>query len=174
MPAALFRAVKRELTDAVKARAIEEEVIEQRAALLAPLASAGMTALALSHEISRESRFLERIGRRLRRLASKYSVSELSDMAEEFKAGRNRFDSLQELFAPLLSDADKAATDRLRVDVVVRQVISGMSALMPKVEFDLAGVPRDLRFPLGSHAEWNALLQNVLSECLELDAGCKR
>jgi len=38
-----------------------------------------------------------------------------------------------------------------------------MSVLMPgvKIHFDL--VPADLRFPLGSLAEWSALLQNVLA-----------
>ena len=163
MPAAVFRAVRRELTDAVKARATEEEAAEQRAALLAPLASAGMTALALNHEISRESRFLDRTGKRLRQLATKYGIAELAEVADEFDDGRDRLDSLRELFAPLLSDEDKVATDRLRVRAVVTQAVKGMSVLMPGVKFDVAAIPADLRFPLGSLAEWNALLQNVLS-----------
>lgn len=163
MPAAVFRAVKRELADAVEARLSEEEALDQRAALLAPLASAGMIALALNHEISRESRFLDQIGTRLRKLATKYSVGELAEIADEFREGRRRLDSLRELFAPLLSDVDKAATDRLRVKAVVGQAISGMTVLMPGVKFYSADIPADLRFPLGSLAEWNALLQNVLS-----------
>ena len=46
---------------------------------------------------------------------------------------------------------------------VVDQSIGAMRALMPGVKFDAAGIPADLRFPLGSLAEWNALLQNILS-----------
>ena len=34
---------------------------------------------------------------------------------------------------------------------------------MPGVRFDQADIPVDLRFPLGSLAQWNALLQNVLA-----------
>lgn len=34
---------------------------------------------------------------------------------------------------------------------------------MPGVEFDLSGTLDDLRFPIGSFAEWNAVLQNVLT-----------
>jgi signal transduction histidine kinase len=49
------------------------------------------------------------------------------------------------------------------VRAVVEQTVSSMRILMPNVSFDLSGVPSDLRFPLGSLAEWNALLQNVLS-----------
>jgi signal transduction histidine kinase len=67
------------------------------------------------------------------------------------------------LFAPLLSDTDKSATVLLRVQAVVEQSVGAMRALMPGVKFDLSGIPADLRFPLGSLAEWNALLQNVLS-----------
>ena len=34
---------------------------------------------------------------------------------------------------------------------------------MPGVEFDLSRTLDDLRFPIGSFAEWNAVLQNVLT-----------
>jgi signal transduction histidine kinase len=34
---------------------------------------------------------------------------------------------------------------------------------MPNVDFQLEAIPAGLRFPIGSFAEWNALLQNVLT-----------
>jgi signal transduction histidine kinase len=163
IPSRVFSALRRELSDAVRTRATEEEVADQRAALLAPLASAGMMALALNHEISRESTFLGRIGSRLHQLAAKYEIAELAEIANEFEDGKRRLDSLRELFAPLISDEDRSATDRLRARAVVAQAIKGMSVLMPGVKFDFAGIPADLRLPLGSLAEWTALLQNVLS-----------
>jgi signal transduction histidine kinase len=99
----------------------------------------------------------------LRRIAAKHAIDELKQIATEFDEARRRLDSLRELFAPLLSDEDKAATDRLKVGAVVDQTIRGMRALMPGVNFDKSGVPENLRFPLGSLADWNAVLQNVLS-----------
>jgi hypothetical protein len=57
MPAAVFQEIRREVVEARKATTIEEEARDQRAALLAPLAAAGMAALALNHELSRETRF---------------------------------------------------------------------------------------------------------------------
>lgn len=163
IPAPVFREVRKEIADARKASVVEEEAIDRRAALLAPLAAAGMAALALNHEISRERNFLNRIGSHLRRIAKKYSIQELGTIADEFDEVKNRLDSLRELFAPLLSDTDKSATDRLKVRAVVEQVVGSMGILMPGVKFDLSGIPADLRFPVGSLAEWNALLQNVLS-----------
>lgn len=163
MPASVFREVKRELAEARKASVVEEGAIDKKAVLLAPLASAGMVALALNHEISRESSFLNRAGGQLRRIAKKHAIPELGKIAEEFDQAKHRLDSLQELFAPLISDTDKTASDRLRVRAVVEQTVGAMRVLMPRVGLDWSGIPSDLRFPVGSLAEWNALLQNVLA-----------
>ena len=163
IPAKAFREVKRELTEALKASKSEEVALDRRAALLAPLASAGMAALALNHELSRETRFLEKAIADLRRIARKSAIPELSAIAKEFEDTRDRLSSIQELFTPLLADIDTAATDRLRVHAIAEQTVTAMRPLMPQVEFQLQAVPAGLRFPVGSLAEWSALLQNVLS-----------
>ena len=163
MPAAVYQEARREVADARKASAAEEEALDRRAVLLAPLATAGMTALALSHELARESRFLGNAGEKLSRLARTLSVSELGEIAKEFDDLRRRLDALQELFAPLLSETDTAATDRLRVRLLVDQVVRSMRPLLPRVEFDLSGISSSLRFPVGSFAEWSAILQNVMA-----------
>lgn len=163
IPKSAFLQIRREVTDARKASKAEEKVGETQASLLAPLAAAGMVGLALNHELSREIRFLQRIAEAIRRIAAKHSIPDLRKMATEFDEAQNRLESLRELFAPLVSDEDKAATDRLRVRAVVGQAIRGMQALMPGVTFDKSGIPNDLRFPIASLAEWNAVLQNVLA-----------
>jgi signal transduction histidine kinase len=163
IPKSAFSEVRRAIAEARKASKAEERVRDSRAALLAPLASAGMVALALNHELSREIRFLQRIGTDIRRIAAKHSIPELQNMANEFDEARRRLESIRELFAPLLTEEDKTATARLRVKPVVDQSVRGMKGLMPGVKFDPASIPVDLRFPLGSLAQWNALLQNVLA-----------
>ncbi len=163
IPAPIFRAIKREAVDARKASVLEEEALDQRAVLLAPLASAGMVALALSHELLRESRVLKQMAKSLRRIATKHRLPDVRDLAKSFDAARGRLSALQELFAPLLSEVDTEATDRLKVLAVVEQVADAMRVLMPNVEYDFSGIQRGLYFPVGSFAEWSALLQNVMS-----------
>lgn len=163
LPASVFRELRQEVNEARKASKAEAEASDRRAALFAPLASAGMAALALNHEITRENNALSRIAGELRTIAAQHGIRELTEIAEEFDQARHRLESLYQLFAPLLSDMDKSATDRLKVRALAEQTVVAMRALMPGVEFDLTGVPPSLRFPLGSLAEWNALLQNVLS-----------
>ena len=163
IPAKIFKEVREEIVDARTASTAEEEALDRRAVLLAPLATAGMAALALSHELARESRLLGRASENLHRLARKYSAPELEEVAKDFDKAFQRFDALQELFLPLLSEADAVATDRLRVRPIIREVVRSMRPLLPRVTFDLRGVSDSIWFPMGSFAEWNAVLQNVLS-----------
>ena len=160
IPDLVFKEVRRQIDTARKASAAQAEVVDSRAVLLAPLASAGMAAVALNHEIARS---LNRMGTSLRQIAKKHSISELDKITAEFAELRRYLDSLRELFAPFRSDIDKAATDRLQVSKVVKQSVSTMHPVMPAARFDPSGIPPDLLFPLGSLSEWNAILQNVLA-----------
>ena len=162
MPEAAYREIRREIVVAKTVAAAQEDIIDRRAELLAPLATAGMTALALNHELAREIRFLERTGHRLRAIAATSQEPGLVEIAEAIEEARRRFHSLHELFAPLLSNEDLQATNRLLVRPVVRQVVRAIAPLMPGIQFDTVGIPRQLRFPLGSFSEWNAILQNLL------------
>ncbi len=163
IPASVFREVRREVKEALEASQIEEQALDERAALLAPLASAGMAALALNHELAREERFFSKAVRELRKIAKREKLPELLGLAEEFESAAGRVASLQAMFTPLLSDTDKKASDRLKVKPVVEQAVRASKSIMPRVEFELEAIPPDLRFPIGSMAEWNALLQNVLA-----------
>ncbi|MDE0457852.1 MAG: sensor histidine kinase [Chromatiales bacterium] len=163
IPENVYREVRREVTVAREAAVTEEQALDRRAVLLAPLATAGITALALNHELSRETLFLEGAGATLRRIAKLHRIPELDAIADDLEDARRRFLSLRELFAPLLSDEDRLATDRLAARPLISQVVRAIRPLMPGVKFDISGTLDDLRFPIGSFAEWNAVLQNVLT-----------
>ena len=163
IPDLVFKEVRSHIVTARKTSVAQAEVVDSRAVLLAPLASAGMAALALNHEIARERNSLNRMSARLRQIATKHSISELENIAEDFANVQQRLDALRELFAPLLTDIDKNATGRLRVREVVEQAVSAMRPMMPGVRFDPSNIPGRLLFPLGSLAEWIAVLQNVLA-----------
>lgn len=163
IPHPVFLEVHRELRDARQASAAEEKLLESRAALLAPLATAGMAALALRHELAREIRLLDSSAHKLEALSTSHGIPELAAIAGEFTAAKDHLHSLSRLFAPLTSKEDSEAVHRLRVRAVADQVVEGMRSLTPGVRYDTKGISEDLRFPLGSLAEWNALLQNIFS-----------
>lgn len=159
-----FRKLRREVVAAQNAAITDEAELDRRAALLAPLATAGMSALALVHELAREIRLLDDLGGQLAALSGHGKNKHLKEMATAFEDARKRLESIVELFAPLISEEDTAATDRLRIRPIVEQTVEAMRVLMPGVSFDYGEVPaRASRFPVGAWAEWSALLQNVLS-----------
>ena len=163
IPQAAYHDIRREIVAAKNTAAAEEEVIDRRAEMLAPLATAGMTALALNHELAREIVLLERARDGVRAVATMSGTFELSEIIDDLDAAGDRIGALRQLFDPLLSGEDRQATDRLLVLGVVRQVVGAFESLMGRVDFDIAGIPEHLRFPVGSFAEWSALLQNVLT-----------
>ncbi len=163
IPTTVYREVREDVLGAKKAAAAAERTFEERIAALAPLATAGMTALALNHELARETRFMQAASDRLRQMAEARSLPELKDMADQFDELRGRLASIQALFAPLLSEADSAPTERLRALPVIQQIVGSMRPLLPGVEVDFTGVLGTLRFPVGSFAEWSAIIQNALA-----------
>ena len=162
IPAPVYRELRREAMDAQTAVKNIEREIDTRSALLAPLAAAGMTALAMTHELARETRSLERARRKLIRLAKQHDLPELKDTADELGATLERLRALQGLFSPMLSEDDRTGDNRLRVKGVVEQVVHAMRPLLPGLSIEI-DVPDDLRFPAAPLASWNAVLQNVLA-----------
>ena len=158
-----YREIRQDIVAARSMAAAQEDAVDRRAEMLAPLATAGMTALALNHELAREIVLLERARDGVRAAAKISNTPELTTIVPDLEAAAGRISALRQLFDPLLSGEDRQATDRLRVLGVVRQVVQPFESLMGRVQFDVAGIPEQLRFPVGSFTEWSALLQNVLT-----------
>ena len=158
-----YREIRQEIVAARSMAAVEEEAVERRAEMLAPLATAGMTALALNHELAREIVLLERARDGVQAVATVSRTSELAQIVDDLDTAAGRIGALRQIFDPLLSEEDRQATDRLRVRGVVRQVVRAFEPLMGRVDFDVRSIPEQLRFPVGAFAEWSAILQNVLT-----------
>ena len=163
IPKAVLSEVISEVKDARLVIEASERTLDQHFAFLAPLATAGMTALALYHELAREEHGLRHVADELNELTLLHNSARLRNAASSVSALHQRISALRDLMSPLLSDEDKAATNRLRVAPIVREVVSSMLPIMPRVEFDLSGISDSLKFPIGAFAEWSAVLQNVLS-----------
>ena len=160
---ATYEEIRQALVAAKSTATHEEQALDRRAEMLAPLATAGMTALALNHELTREIILLERARDGVRAVATISETSSLTRIADDLDSAADRMGALQQLFDPLLSAEDRHATDRLRVRSVVRQVVRAFRPLMAGVVVDVSGIPEHLRFPVGAFSEWSAILQNLLT-----------
>ena len=162
MPAEAYREVRRDVMSVRKAIETEHEALDSRAVILAPLATAGMAALALNHEMARDGGTVTTAIAALRELADTRGLRELTEPVGQLESFVARFNAYRQLFAPLGNTEDREATRRLPVYSTVSQVMGDVRPRMPGVQFDLTGVPRDIYFPVGAFVEWSAVLQNIL------------
>ena len=144
-----------------KTIAKEREADEATQALLAPLASVGMAALALEHEARKEMRRARTLLERLRRVVRELGDSDAGRLADEMAAWVNRAEESRRLFMPLLDQDDRTEVESLSAHGVLAQVAENVRSLIPALALSL-DVPKDIALPPATFAEWNSLFQNVL------------
>lgn len=144
-----------------KTIAKDHEAEEATKALLAPLASVGMAALALEHEARKEMSRAHTLLRRLRRLVRDLGDAEAQRLANEMDAWISRTQESRRLFAPLLDQEDRNEVEALSAHHVLAQVAQNVQPLVPALALSL-DVPKDIVLPPATFAEWNSLFQNVL------------
>ncbi|MBB3952638.1 ATP-binding protein [Aureimonas jatrophae] len=162
LPDVVFERIEKEAVDAERAANTSEKLYDARTVVIAPLAAAGITALAMTHELGRETRFMDAASATLLRIADELGRPDLRKTAEDLLGSLGRLRALQNLFTPLLSAEDREGSDRLRVQAIAREVARSMEPLVPGMEMIVA-VDDELYFPRAPLAAWSAILQNVLA-----------
>lgn len=178
IPAAVLRPLVKEINDFSKSFDKEQKYVEQQKVLLAPLATAGMAALALEHETRRELEALQQVIDRLNELASSAPSirKELTQISEDLSRWISRVRQTREVFAPVLNEDDRRQFTNLKVKAVVEQVVANLSHFLRGVKVEIGDIPVSLRFPSASLAEWHSLLQNIITNAVNamLDSEVKR
>ena len=164
IPAKVYAPLKKELRDFVQSYSTEEEFYQSQQMLMAPLATAGMASLAIEHENRKELGSLTRIKQRLQNLsrANPKIKEELDGIASELDLWIKRVAATREVFSPILNSEDRTKVVSLKALSVLSTVVSNIRSLTPGVDLDLDQVPEDLRLPVATFAEWQALFQNVI------------
>ena len=162
IPKAVFQDVKREVVAARHAVEKESKAVDSRATLLAPLATAGMAALAMNHELSNDAALLKELDGLLNDLAELHPSAKMEKAVTTMREYRTRFDTFRRLFSPLANPEEREAVKRLGVESVVSQVVGMLKPRLSGVVFDYKSIPRDLLFPVGAFVDWSAIIQNLL------------
>ena len=163
MPSESYSAIKKEINDYVRAVSTDKTYQESAVALLAPLATAGMGALAITHEIQREIGEIQGITEKLRELAQGNDLPELNTLADQLDEWGKRTEALQELFLPLVAEEHRENARALPALAVVKETFHAMKPLTPSLEVNYTEHEKDVRLPLGTLAEWSALFQNLVA-----------
>jgi signal transduction histidine kinase len=154
-------ALEKEILDLSQNLGNEQRADEAARALLGPLASAGMAALALEHESRKELRSGRGLLRRLRRVAKETDDPRVAEITDDLAGWMERLEGTRRVFAPLLDANDREQVEAFSLKSVLRQVVENIAPLMPGISVRV-DVPGDIVLPPATFAEWTALFQNVL------------
>jgi signal transduction histidine kinase len=130
--------------------------------LLGALATAGMGAVALQHELAKELVALEDVVRNLEREVLKEEIPEIAEAAKLLREWHKTATQSRRMFSPLFEADDRDRMQRLRARRVIDKVASNLKPLMRGVEVDTSDVEPEVRLPRGTFAGWSAVFQNIL------------
>ena len=165
IPAQVYKKLQGEVREAVEASESEAEAQASQIALLAPLATAGMAALAYEHEVGKQLVLLERLRTRLGRLAEGPEPtvsSQYEALHQDLASWIERVQQMRRLFTHLLDEDNRQLESRLRAHSLLREIAEQSRILLRDADVDITAVGEELRLPRSTFAEWSALFQNVL------------
>jgi signal transduction histidine kinase len=154
----------------------EQDKVANERILLGALATAGMSAVALEHELGKEISALSDNLERLKLVASGPMKGEIAAIAGSLENWISRASGMRLMFSPLMNQTDREQRERMRARKVVTQVARLMEPLLRKTKPEVEGIPEDLRLPRGTMAGWNAVFQNIFMNSVNslLDRNPKR
>lgn len=163
IPEDVYGDVDRAIASFIDTTQREQDYRDTLAAILGPLATAGMAALALDHEMGRELTVLEGLSRRIKTLVDESDKAE--GLATEVQEWVSRVRRMRQVFEPLADQEDRERVLSLRVERVLKIARRNLTPFLGGVELDLI-VDKELRLPAATLAEWQGLFQNVITNAL--------
>jgi signal transduction histidine kinase len=168
IPANVYRPLEKKLhervTDATLAIKTEQDTMLAQLALLGPLATAGVSAIAIQHELRKQFSWLGNLIKHLKTLSIEDITlrENIQKTANDLENWLERSRATNALFDYMTGDTIQK-TERYRIKAVLKQVIEQTQFLGRGVHISIDGVHPDWYFPEASFAEWGAILQNILT-----------
>lgn len=163
IPSPAYLEIKKAAATTAEAGKAEQDVLASHMGLLGALATAGISALAYEHEVSKQLSILEDLAERMRAFETKDKNARefLREMSGETDDWLGRARATRALFSNLTDQENHEARGRLRARPLLESIRDQVHLLTRGVPIDVSGVDEDLRLPNGRYVEWSALFQNV-------------
>jgi len=178
LPRTVFNELEREVQQAVRASETEAEAIARRVALLGPLATAGMAALAYEHEAAKHFTLLDSLLADLETVGLQNPELEkmLAPVLAQLREWATRARATRGMFVHFLDEENREAKGPFRAHALLTQIREQVHPLVRGIPIEIDDIPPDLRLPPGDFSQWTALFQNVFLNAINamLDAPQKK
>jgi signal transduction histidine kinase len=169
IPREVYEDIRQKVQEATTVVSDYQGKVLTQMSLLAPLATAGISALAFQHELKKQFGFMESIVERIRgihtddfglRTALNALGDDLSSWLERARATNGLFD--------YMADAENTKErHRYKASVVLRDTEIQTEFLARGIEVDITGIDDTLLLPEASRAEWGAIFQNIFTNAFK-------
>jgi signal transduction histidine kinase len=175
IPQNVYQEIYEKVQEATITAKTNQELVLEQIGLLAPLATAGISALSYQHELKKQFTYIEDAIDRIKTVQTLASFlpysskkageleleqnlnslnADLSSWLERAKATNSLFD--------YIADADNTKLrERFRAVSVIEDIAAQTSFLARGIEIDYRQLDNQLYLPKASFAEWGAIFQNV-------------
>lgn len=164
IPKEIFQDLKNQIERVSEASEGEAQKLLRDSALLGPLATAGITAVAFDHELGKQLSGLEDVSKEVKSLivTDRLIKARLEEIGVKIENWVKRVRSTRKLFSPLISEENRRIENRFKAKAVIKEVSESLGRYMRGVNLELDEVGDDIRLPKGSFTQWYAIFQNIL------------
>jgi signal transduction histidine kinase len=150
-----------------------EQRFHRERVLLGALATAGMGAIALEHELGKE---LTALGKAVDGLARIPNSAAVTNVRESLQSLIVRITDARKLLSPLMEPENRDHVACMKAKPLVDGIVGDLKPLLRSIKVDTDAIDHDLRMPPATRAAWTAILQNVIVNAINatIDTSSKR
>ena len=159
----VYQEIYKKVQEATTAAEKEEERTLEQMGLLAPLATAGISALSYQHELKKQFAYIEKTIHRMKNIEtmSPELQEDLQSLSADLTSWLKRAKATNLLFDYIADTENTQLRHSLRARTVIEEITNQTSFLARGAEIDYSQIDDRLRLPEASFAEWGAIFQNV-------------
>ncbi len=164
IPKEVYKEIYKEVHEATTNVKDDQELVLGQMGMLAPLATAGISALSYQHELQKQFAFIENTINKIKAIKTLDSELQknLNSLSKDLTVWLKRAKSTNLLF-DYVADADNILMrdKRLRAKTVIEEITHQTSFLARDTKINYNQLDDLLYLPKASFAEWGAIFQNV-------------
>ena len=163
IPKKVYQEIYKKVQEATTAVEKDQELALERMGILAPLATAGISALSYQHELKKQFAYIEDTIDRMKNIEtmSPELQQNLQSLSTDLASWLKRAKATNLLFDYIADTENTQLRHRLRARAVIEEITNQTSFLARGTEIDYTQIDDHLRLPKASFAEWGAIFQNV-------------
>ena len=163
IPKRVYQEIYKKVQEATTAAEKDQEIALEQIGLLAPLATAGISALSYQHELKKQFAYIEDTIDRMQDIQtmSPELQRNLQSLSTDLASWLERAKATNLLFDYIADTENTQLRNRLRAKAVIAEITNQTSFLGRGTEIDYSQLDAQLYLPKASYAEWGAIFQNI-------------